>query len=144
MKGNCNYQPPAFIPYGNTGAGQVLFLVERNDKTNDDGIVTESWDYEMAVAPSPDRDSIITAIIRERYPADAVEAIINNHLTGDDTGEFAQLQSWRSLAKAVAGGKYLKTDLQEILSAEVSSRLIELEDATSSIIQVLNDKGVAP
>jgi len=143
MKGNCNYEPPATTNYGNTGGGQVNFLVERNDKTAD-GVITESWDYEVAEVTDFKRETVIASIIRERYSQNAVEAIINNHLTGDDAGEFAQLQSWRSLAKAVADGKYMKTDLQEILSAEVFSRLIELEDTTSSIIQVLNDKGVAP
>lgn len=144
MNGNCNYQPPATVPYSNTGGGQVNFLVSRNDKVEPDGKIQENWDYQVAEVSDFKRETVIAAIIREKYSQHAVEAILNNHLAGTETEEFAQLQNWRNLAKAVADGKYMKTDLQEILSTEMSSRLIELEDTTSSIIQVLNDKGVAP
>lgn len=142
MKGNSNYQPPAQIPYGISGVGQVLFLVEQNNIVNADGSETESWDYEMAVTPKFERDSIITAIIRERYTQDQVEAIINNHLAGTDTGEFAQLQNWRNMAKAVADGAYLKEDLTQILSSEVIDRLTEIDQTLAAVAETLIEKGI--
>jgi hypothetical protein len=144
MKGNCNYQPPAQTNYGNTGGGQVNFLLERNDKTDAIGAITESWDYEVAEVTDFKRNTVITAIIRERYSADAVEAIINNHLTGEDAGEFAKLQNWRNLAKAVADGKYLKTDLQETMSAEVIDRLTEIDETLQAVAETLIEKGITP
>lgn len=144
MNGNCNYQPPATVPYSNTGGGQVNFMVSRNDKEDADGKIQENWDYQVAEVSDFKRETIITAIIREKYSQHAVEAIINNHLTGEDAGEFAQLQNWRNLAKAVADGLYMKTDLQETLSAEIIDRLTEIDETLQAVAETLIEKGITP
>ena len=50
-----------------------------------------------------DYGSIVSAIVRDRYPQDRVEAILAN---GTDTeahaAEFAEFQQWRAKAKEVA------------------------------------------
>lgn len=46
-------------------------------------------------------DSIVSNIVRQRYSADAVEAILNNYLNDPEAGrkEFEELQTWRTQAK---------------------------------------------
>ena len=51
-------------------------------------------------------DTIVNAIISAAYPADKMQAIINNHLLESDNAEheqeFAEMQEWRKTAKSVA------------------------------------------
>nr|DAG40139.1 MAG TPA: hypothetical protein [Caudoviricetes sp.] len=51
-------------------------------------------------------DTIVNAIISAAYPADKMQAIINNHLLESDNTEheqeFAEMQEWRKTAKSVA------------------------------------------
>ena len=51
-----------------------------------------------------DYDHIVTAIIRSRYSADCMEAIINNYLAqrGDGREEFDAMQAWREESKRIA------------------------------------------
>lgn len=49
--------------------------------------------------------SLVSAIIVDKYPSDVMQAIINNHLLGDDEEheqEYQEMQAWRRTAKAVA------------------------------------------
>lgn len=51
-------------------------------------------------------DGIVNAIICDHYPADKMQAIINNHLLESESKEhqeeFAEMQAWRAKAKSVA------------------------------------------
>lgn len=51
-------------------------------------------------------DGIVNAIICDHYPADKMQAIINNHLLESESkehqAEFAEMQAWRVKAKSVA------------------------------------------
>lgn len=51
-------------------------------------------------------DGIVNAIICDHYPADKMQAIINNHLLESESkehqAEFAEMQAWRVKAKRVA------------------------------------------
>ena len=50
--------------------------------------------------------SLVSAIIAERYPEDAMQAVVNNYLqeprTDKAVAEFNAMQSWRAFAKEVA------------------------------------------
>ena len=144
MKANCNYEPPAINKYGNTGGGQVNFMVLRNDKAGENGETIENWDYEVAEVPDFKRETIISAIIREKYSQHAVEAIINNHLAGTDAGEFAQLQNWRNMAKAIADGIYKAEELAPVLNVKTEDTISELEETLTAVVQILNEKGITP
>lgn len=137
MTGNSDYQPEGIIRYGVTGLGQVLFLIERNDRTNEDGSTRESWDFNYAEVAGFDSETIINAVIREKYSQSQVEAIFANHLAGTDTGQYAAFQQWREMAKAVASGKYLKKELEGFLVAPAG-------DVLTDIVTVLNEKGLVP
>lgn len=51
-------------------------------------------------------DGIVNAIVCDHYPADKMQAIINNHLLEGESkeheAEFAEMQAWRAKAKSVA------------------------------------------
>lgn len=51
-------------------------------------------------------DGIVNAIVCDHYPADKMQAIINNHLLESESkeheAEFAEMQAWRARAKRVA------------------------------------------
>ena len=51
-------------------------------------------------------DGIVNAIVCDHYPADKMQAIINNHLLESESkehqSEFAEMQAWRVKAKRVA------------------------------------------
>lgn len=51
-------------------------------------------------------DGIVNAIVCDHYPADKMQAIINNHLLEGESkeheAEFAEMQAWRVKAKSVA------------------------------------------
>ena len=138
MKGNSNNKPENFSLYGNTGRGQVNFNIEQNNN------VQESWDYDVVEVNDFKRETVIAAIIREKYSQHAVEAILNNHLAGTDTGEFAQLQAWRNVAKSVADGVVLKVDLLPILTITTQSRLEEIDETLQAVTETLIEKGITP
>lgn len=51
-------------------------------------------------------DGIVNAIVCDHYPADKMQAIINNYLLETESkehqAEFAEMQAWRAKAKSVA------------------------------------------
>lgn len=51
-------------------------------------------------------DGIVNAIVCDHYPADKMQAIINNHLlegnNEEHEAEFSEMQAWRAKAKSVA------------------------------------------
>ena len=51
-------------------------------------------------------DGIVNAIVCDHYPADKMQAIINNHLLESESkehqAEFEEMQAWRVKAKRVA------------------------------------------
>ncbi|MCR5037848.1 MAG: hypothetical protein K6A94_00715 [Bacteroidales bacterium] len=63
-------------------------------------------DYEVEVPIAQwDYAHIVTFIIRSRYSADQMEAILNNQVadaTSKHVAEFEEMQEWRKLAKRTA------------------------------------------
>lgn len=78
---------------------------------NGNEIKKEAWTAHVAVyrhdepLTEADYGPIVSAIIRSRYTADDVEAIINNYVAEQNeehSREFESLQSWRATAKTAA------------------------------------------
>lgn len=82
-----------------------MWLIPYNERvtTNEEG-VTE-YEYDEVMVEKVDYPSIVTALIRQRYSADQVEAIIlNGNDTSEHEEEYKALQAWRKEAKAMAKG----------------------------------------
>lgn len=62
--------------------------------------------YAVRVDYPVTRSRVVDAIVTAAYPADVMQAVINNHLLGDGdaehVAEFTAMQEWRTLAKSTA------------------------------------------
>ena len=51
-------------------------------------------------------DALVSAIVSERYPADRMQAVVNNYLAAPEDAEikaeFDEMQAWRVFAKETA------------------------------------------
>jgi len=101
---------------------------------NEEGQTVYKADEVRVFDPS-NRNEVISAIIRDKFTADQVEAIMANYMAGDDSGQMLEYQRWRNLAKAAANGAWLKSDLEGILVEEVGS-------IVNNIIDVLNERNL--
>ena len=108
---------------------------------NEEGQMVYKADEVKVFDPS-NRAEVISVIIRDKYSADQVEAIMANYMAGDDQGQMLEYQRWRKLAKAAADGSWLKSDLEGVLVDEVIDRIKSIEQDTEAITDVLNDKGL--
>lgn len=65
-----------------------------------------TWDSVNLPYGKFDYDTIVNAIVSYRYPADKMQAIINNYLLDKDDqkviDEFNEMQEWRKYAKSHA------------------------------------------
>ena len=83
----------------------VCYNIEEEVK---DGETIYSYDcatVKLYHKPSTDRGTLVSAIVRTRFSADAVEAIVQNHISEETEGhqrEWEVLQAWRKEAKRMA------------------------------------------
>ena len=134
MNNQSKQQPERLTPYTEPiGCGHINYLVEQIEK---DG---EQWyQYQSAQYASLDRGHVIEAIIRDKYTQSQVEAITQNHMSGDNHDEFIDLQRWRRIAKLVADGVFMKSDIeQQLASYDFASKI-------DNVITSLTDKGILP
>jgi len=141
MKGNSNKQPDPIQKIGDQY--QIRWNIVRNDRINIDETTVESWDYEYANCQGDSYANVKDAVIRSRYSADQAEAIFANYLDGIHIPEYLAFQQYRTLAKAVAGGKSLKSEL-DLIVATNNDRISDLEVSTTAVIEVLTEKGITP
>lgn len=73
----------------------------RFDEKQVDGENGQQWEYIEVCIPTFvfDYDHLVSSIVRAKYSADNIEAILLN----DDSAELSALQDWRDHAKSVAG-----------------------------------------
>ena len=83
----------------------VCYNIEEETK---DGETIFSYDcatVKLTHKPNTDYSTLVAAIVRTRFSADAVEAIVQNHLceeTEEHAQEWSELQDWRIEAKRMA------------------------------------------
>lgn len=84
-------------------ARRILFG-KRTEEQETEGQETGRYSVTVPLAQW-DYDHIVTIIIRSRYSADQMEAILNNQVadaTSKHMAEFEEMQEWRKLAKRTA------------------------------------------
>lgn len=86
--------------------GQIQRTVNFNIKEINEGDYKYRW---QSVTMEPGvftYSAIVAAIVTERYPADVMQAIVNNYLdTPEDEAikaEMREMQAWRAFAKNTA------------------------------------------
>lgn len=100
MKGNSNKQPNRLERIGSQY--QVRWNIVRNDRATEDDQSVESWDYNYANCATGDYAALVEGIIRSRYSASQIEAILANYSNGHNVEEWLRLQAWREMAKQAA------------------------------------------
>lgn len=111
MTNQSKQKPERFSPYTQPfGCGLINYMVEEVEIDGE-----KMYQYESTEYASTQRDHLIEVIIRDRYSQSKVEAITQNYLINEDTGEFAEFQRWRKISKIVADGGFLKSEIEEKL-----------------------------
>lgn len=87
-----------FFPKKRVGKNYIVML---SDTTDSEKIVVEQFVFPF---DPKDYDRVASHIIRERYSADKMEALLNNYLLDADKykDEFFAMQEWRTFAKECA------------------------------------------
>lgn len=81
-------------------------VVERTDQQTGEKHTVYGYESVRVKRKAFGYAGIVSAIVRSRYSADEVEAIVLNHGDGDaeHEAEYAGLQEWRKHAKEIAKG----------------------------------------
>ena len=92
------------MPLKNREKNTFLFCFDEKEINMDGGII---YTYEAFRTPlSYDYSTLVSAIIREKYSDDKMQAIINNYLMeindSEHKKEFDEMQEWRAHAKEIA------------------------------------------
>lgn len=82
---------------------RFYYVVRFNIRLTEDN----EWEWEEISLPfgDPSYDSIVDAMVKYKYPADKMQAIINNYLLDpdeSDVSEFINMQEWRKFSKSYA------------------------------------------
>ncbi len=101
MKAQSHNLPARYQHIGN-GRYYINFNIEETIMDQPEGELLTMFIYDSVLVTHLTRDNVISAIIRDRYSIDQVEAITNNYLDGRNALEFIKLQNYRYYAKSIA------------------------------------------
>jgi len=84
--------------------GMMATIIRFNIEEVEDGYDCDELEYSHREPLTYDKDygHIVTAIIRTRYSADEMEALLNNYVSSKTTEhkrEWTEMQAWRAAAK---------------------------------------------
>ena len=112
MKSESTVRPALLELY--PGLARINFNVVEEHREAEDGSRYTVYVYNMVEIPrklpvivpftQDDYPMLVSAIVREEYTQDDVEAIMNNYLADPEghKADFDELQAWRAKAKQVA------------------------------------------
>ena len=91
-------KPNQFVPKKKVGKNYIVML---SDSTEGEKVVVDQFVFPF---DPKDYDRVASHIVRERYSADKMEALLNNYLFDAEKykDEFDAMQKWRSFAKESA------------------------------------------
>lgn len=99
--------PPLYTERLNGGQRQITIYIDAHEEQPQGESGDEAQPQWVATAVTlpvgiQEYDSIVSAIINAKYGYDKMQAIVNNHLTGDDEtheAEYSAMQEYRQWAK---------------------------------------------
>ena len=104
MKSFFTEKPKSVISNYTATTSLVVYNVEEVTREMEGETITE-WTADTIEVKNPcDYASVVSALIRTKYTADQVEAIILNHGDGnvEHEAQYNELQEWRREAKRIA------------------------------------------
>jgi len=101
MKGNSNTQPNQFEK--SNGKTQFRYNIVETVRTNDDETTIPTWNYEYIDVDATDKDTLIRALMKDKYETSDEIALINNKFKGDTKGasDYAEYQAYRDVVKDI-------------------------------------------
>lgn len=83
---------------------KLFFVFNQVESTKTDpmtNITRNNVDFEYVEVKDKNRDSLIDAVISDKYPKAKEIALINNEIASPGTPEYIEYQSFRTIAKQI-------------------------------------------
>lgn len=115
----------------NTGRSYYVVVNMGSKQINDD--TYELVSTSLLLRTDPTYDVLVSALIRKKYDADKMEAIINNYLADKDdesaSTEFAEMQTYRQEVKDFCKAVFEALKEEEVIEEEpIIEEPVNIED----------------
>lgn len=81
---------------------RIYFDYEHITKTIDGETIEQLVCENVDIVGAIDYGKVVSAVVRDKFSADAVEAILANHAEGTHQEDYDSYQEWRAKAKQIA------------------------------------------
>lgn len=123
------YKPEMVV----SNAGRSYYVVVNLDSKQIDEETYELVSTSLLMRAEPTYDTLVSALIRKKYDADKMEAVINNYLADKDDEsaniEFAEMQTYRQEVKDFCKAVFEALKEEEVIEEEpIIEEPVNIED----------------
>lgn len=114
-----------------SNAGRSYYVVVNLGSKQIDEETYELVSTSLLMRAEPTYDTLVSALIRKRYDADKMEAIINNYLADKDDSaiiEFSEMQAYRQEVKDFCKAVFEALKEEEMLEEPIIEEPVNIED----------------
>lgn len=114
-----------------SNAGRSYYVVVNLGSKQIDEETYELVSTSLLMRAEPTYDTLVSALIRKRYDADKMEAIINNYLADKDDSaiiEFSEMQAYRQEVKDFCKAVFEALKEEEVLEEPIIEEPVNIED----------------
>jgi hypothetical protein len=115
-----------------SNAGRSYYVVVNLGSKQIDEETYELVSTSLLMRAEPTYDTLVSALIRKRYDADKMEAIVNNYLADKDDSaiiEFSEMQAYRQEVKDFCKAVFEALKEEEIIEEEpIIEEPVNIED----------------
>lgn len=114
-----------------SNAGRSYYVVVNLGSKQIDEETYELVSTSLLMRAEPTYDTLVSALIRKRYDADKMEAIINNYLADKDNDaviEFDEMQAYRQEVKDFCKAVFEALKEEEVLEELIIEEPVNIED----------------
>lgn len=115
-----------------SNAGRSYYVVVNLGSKQIDEETYELVSTSLLMRAEPTYDTLVSALIRKRYDADKMEAIINNYLADKDDevakAEFEEMQNYRKEVKDFCKAVFEALKEEEVLEEPIIEEPVNIED----------------
>ena len=121
------YKPEMVV----SNAGRSYYVVVNLGSKQIDEETYELVSTSLLMRTEPTYESLVSALIRKKYDADKMEAIINNYLADKDDSaiiEFSEMQAYRQEVKDFCKAVFEALKEEEVLEEPIIEEPVNIED----------------
>lgn len=114
-----------------SNAGRSYYVVVNLGSKQIDEETYELVSTSLLMRAEPTYDTLVSALIRKRYDADKMEAIVNNYLADKDDSaiiEFSEMQAYRQEVKDFCKAVFEALKEEEVLEEPIIEEPVNIED----------------